>query len=135
MLDHSPFGRFPLPAERDRYDEVLQREPHPIVKTVFPSRRVERLTEWEILPPSSIVWHDSVFGRGKLQIHGEERYDFLGGNGSGSIAEITVLRRPVSISSRIGFASWPMAAARSRVKEEEVFKAIDEAFRRGGASR
>jgi hypothetical protein len=130
MIDHAPFGSHPVPADADQFNEVLQREPRPIVRTVFPRRRLERVTEWEIVEETRIVYHDRVFDRGRLHVLGRERYEFHGGEGVGSIVEVTVDRKPVSLSARIGFLLAPGAAARSRKEEMEIFDAIDADFHR-----
>jgi hypothetical protein len=131
ILDHAPFGANPSLSNQDRFDEVLQREPRPVVRSVYPSRRIQRVTEWEVLPPSRIVWHDSVYAHGRLQVQGEERYAFHGGDSGGCIVEVTVLRHPVSPSARVGFLLAPGLSGR-RVQDEAVlFAEIGRAYRVG----
>jgi hypothetical protein len=97
----------------------------------YPSRGMERTTLWEMAPPNLVIFHDSVFRKGRLLLEGEERYQFLSAGTSGCIAEVTALCRPVDRLSRIGFALAPMSAARTPKQEAAIFDEIGREFRSG----
>jgi hypothetical protein len=128
MLDHAQFGRLPRPAIPDLVETILELQPWPKVRSVYLSRGVERLTIWEIRPPDRITWHDEVLKSGRAQVLGEERWQFLGSKEPGSIAEVTVLRRPVSLSARL--VNWASLKESGRTTEEEraIMDGIDRDF-------
>jgi hypothetical protein len=53
------------------------------------------------------------------------------GNSNGSIVELTLRRKPVSLVSHIGFALFPMMSGIRVSREAKTFEAIDRAFRHG----
>ncbi len=53
----------------------------------------------------------------------------------GCIVEITVLRKPVSLGSRLGMALFPRSPLRSTQSEAALFREIDRDFQHGNAAR
>jgi hypothetical protein len=53
------------------------------------------------------------------------------GNANGSIVELTLRRKPISLVSRLGFALFPTMSGVPVNREAETFEAIDRAFRHG----
>jgi hypothetical protein len=102
-----------------------------IERRSYPRRRLEKVTRWEVLPPDRVTFHDRVLQNGRLVVEGEERYRFLGGDGPGCIAEVTVYRKPIGWLSRFGFALAPEWSLRSRNHEAELFREIEHDFRAG----
>jgi hypothetical protein len=100
-----------------------------------PGRYSGRVTSWELVPPDGITFHDELYHAGKLQMLGEERYRFMGAEQSGSIAEVIMLRKPISLLARFGHALDPRASVRNARKEAELFDDIDHDYREGSGPR
>jgi hypothetical protein len=90
---------------------------------------IERVTGWEVIAPDRIIFHDTILKKGRVEILGEEIYRFLGGTTPGCIVEVTVLRKPISLVSRMGFALWPDWSIRSKRRDIELLREIEEAYR------
>jgi len=77
-----------------------------------------------------VVATDSLWKGGRLEILGREEHRFMG-NSNGSIVELTLRRKPVSLVSRLGFAMFPTMSGVPVSREVATFEAIDRAFRDG----
>jgi hypothetical protein len=100
-------------------------------RTIPPVRyphNVERITRWSQPMPDTITFRDSIYQRQKLHTLGEERYRFMGGQ-NGCVVEVVTLRKPASLSSRIGLFLLPMLSMRSPAKERILFSEIEKDFR------
>ena len=93
------------------------------------SAGIHRVTTWEAVPPDGITFHDAVYRGERLLLLGEERYRFMGGDGAGCIAEVVVLRKPVSFTARLGLILLPELSVRSSKKEKSLFDEIDDDYR------
>ena len=127
MADHAPSRGPPTTTGGPRASDGDTR----LERRVYHRGRTEKFTRWELAPPDRVTFHDEVYQRGRLVVQGEERYRFLGGDGSGCIVEVTALRRPVGWLSRIGFALFPERSVRSRSQEAELLLQIEQDHRRG----
>lgn len=126
MAEHSPF---PRAGELDRVPAV----PEPterVERRVYPGRGIEKVTQWEIIPPDQVSFHDEVFQGGRLVVQGEERYRFFGQGNTGSIVEVTAFRKPVGWTSRLGFALFPERSVRTHKQEAVLFDQIEREYRR-----
>ncbi len=90
---------------------------------------MQKVTRWEVDPPDRVTFHDEVYRNGRLVVLGREMYRFLGGDQPGWIVEVTVLRKPVSLVSRVGLALLPGISLRSTRSEASLFEEIDRAFK------
>jgi hypothetical protein len=127
MVDQAP-GRAGVPSRSGAIQEALERRSRAASGAVKYPKDVERVTRWEIIPPDRITFHDTVYRKGRVEIVGEERYRFLGGDQPGCIVEVMVLRKPISLVARIGFAVAPTWSVRSTHLEVAVLGEIDKAF-------
>ncbi|HTT44732.1 MAG TPA: hypothetical protein VMH38_01790 [Thermoplasmata archaeon] len=89
---------------------------------------LDRYTEWDLSVADTVITTDSVWKGDRLEILGREEYRFMG-NANGSILELTVSRKPVSLVSRLGFALFPKMSGQPVKKEIEMVRAIDSDFR------
>lgn len=129
MADHAPQESVTRTAQATRHEGTERPANGPMERRSYPDKRLELVTEWELIPPDKVVFHDAVYHRDRLEILGEERYNFLGGQESNCIVEVTSLRKPVSWVSRAGFALVPGWSVRSARKEYELISQIERDYR------
>jgi hypothetical protein len=77
------------------------------------SRRTQKLTNWESVPPDGVTIRDGIYRSGRLQLLSEDRYRFMGGQNGGCIVEVKAVRKPVAFPARVGFLLLPRWSERS----------------------
>ncbi|MCI4337349.1 MAG: hypothetical protein L3K17_09245 [Thermoplasmata archaeon] len=130
LVRHLPFQAPAYWADAERATVVLSRGPAPAILVTYRRRGLDRFTEWDLSSPDMLVATDSLWKGRHLEILGREEHRFMG-NTNGSIVELTLRRKPVSLVSRLGFALFPTMSGLPIHREAETFEAIDRAFRDG----
>jgi hypothetical protein len=95
---------------------------------------LDRFTEWNLSIPDAVFATDSVWKRDRLEILGREEYRFMGDE-NGSILELSLHRKPVSLVSRVGFGLLPGMSGNTMSKEAELVDEIERAFTRVSSAR
>jgi hypothetical protein len=108
---------------------VLAREPSPAIRVSYARRGLDRFTEWNLSIPDAVLSTDSVWKRDRLEILGREEYRFMGDE-NGSIFELSLHRKPVSLVSRVGFGLLPGMSGNAVSNEVELVDEIERAFTR-----
>lgn len=128
LVRHLPFQAAFQTTEGDRIPTVVSREPVPAVRVSYRRLGLDRFTEWDLSSTAAVIATDSVWKGRRLEILGREEHRFMG-NANGSIVEVTIWRKPVSLVSRLGFGLFPTASGNPVEKELEKFQALDREFR------
>jgi hypothetical protein len=130
LVRHLPFQAPDRTTEGEREAVVLSRGACPAVRVSFHRRGLERFTEWDLANSDTVIATDSLWKGSRLELLGREVHRFMG-NANGSIVELTLRRKPISLVSRLGFALFPMASGVSTEEEAATFEAIDRAYHDG----
>jgi hypothetical protein len=134
LIDHLPYQAEDDRVEGDRRTLVLAREPSPAIRVSYARRGLVRFTEWNLSIPDSVLATDSVWKRDSLEILGREEYRFMGDE-NGSILELSLHRKPVSLVSRVGFGLLPGMSGNTVSNEVELVSEMERAFTRGSSVR
>lgn len=130
LVRHLPFQAPDRTSDDERATVVLSRGVTPAVLVSYIRRGLDRFTEWDLSFPDTVVATDSLWKGGRLELLGREEHRFMG-NANGSIVELTLRRKPISMVSRLGFALFPTMSGVPVATEAVTFEAIDRAFRDG----
>jgi hypothetical protein len=134
LIDHLPYQAQDDRVEGDRRTFVLSREPSPAIRVSYTRRGLDRFTEWNLSIPDAVLSTDSVWKRDRLEILGREEYRFMGDD-SGSILELSLHRKPVSLVSRMGFGLFPGMSGNTVSNEVELVGEIERGFARVPSAR
>jgi len=134
LVDHLPYHAEDVRVEGDRRTLVLSREPSPAIRVSYPRRGLDRFTEWNLSIPDAVLATDSVWRRNRLEILGREEYRFMGDE-NGSILELSLHRKPISLVSRVGFGLLPGMSGNTVSHEVGFVDEIERAFTRGSSVR
>jgi hypothetical protein len=130
LVRHLPFQAADRTTEGERTTIVLSRGPSPAILVSYRRRGLDRFTDWELSSPDMVVATDSLWRGRRLELLEREEHRFMG-NESGSLVELTLRRKPVSLVSRLGFAVFPTMSGMPVSRGSQTFEAIDRAFRDG----
>ena len=134
LVDHLPYQAEDVRVEGDRRTMVLSREPSPAIWVYYARRGLDRFTEWNLSIPDAVLATDSVWKRDRLEIRGREEYRFMGDD-NGTILELSLHRKPVSLVSRVGFGLLPGMSGNTLSHEVGLVGEIERAFTRGSSVR
>jgi hypothetical protein len=134
LIDHLPYQAEDDRVEGDRRTFVLSRGASPAVRVSYARRGLDRFTEWNLSIPDAVLATDSVWKRDRLEIIGREEYRCMGDD-NGSILELSLHRRPVSLVSRLGFGLLPGMSGNTVSNEVELVGEMERAFARGSSVR